>query len=99
LRQLLDINICIYLIRIHPPQVVRHQQGLRLGSTVMSVVTHAAWCAGLDTQSTHPAQEERALGQLIAAHAVSVGLILVTNNGANFRGYPGLQVENWASPA
>lgn len=35
---------------------------------------------------------------LIAAHAVSVGLTLVTNNDADFKDYPGLLVENWAQP-
>lgn len=38
-----------------------------------------------------------ALDRLIAAHAVSVGLTLVTNNEADFRDYPGLVVENWVS--
>lgn len=36
------------------------------------------------------------MDQLIAAHAVSVGVILVTNNEADFKDYPGLVVENWA---
>ena len=36
-----------------------------------------------------------ALDRLIAAHAVSVGATLVTNNEADFKDYPGLQVENW----
>ncbi len=34
--------------------------------------------------------------RLIAAHAVSTGIILVTNNEADFKDYPGLKVENWA---
>jgi tRNA(fMet)-specific endonuclease VapC len=36
------------------------------------------------------------MDRLIAAHAVSSGAILVTNNEADFIGYPGLMVENWA---
>jgi tRNA(fMet)-specific endonuclease VapC len=36
-----------------------------------------------------------ALDRLIAAHALSLDLTLVTNNEADFAGYPGLRVENW----
>jgi tRNA(fMet)-specific endonuclease VapC len=36
------------------------------------------------------------MDRLIAAHAVSTGLVLVTNNEADFKDYPGLVVENWA---
>ncbi|MDP1928317.1 MAG: type II toxin-antitoxin system VapC family toxin [Thiobacillus sp.] len=36
-----------------------------------------------------------ALDRLIAAHAASLGLTLITNNEADFRNYPGLVVENW----
>jgi tRNA(fMet)-specific endonuclease VapC len=35
------------------------------------------------------------LDKLIAAHAVSLGAIVVTNNTSDFGKYPGLEVENW----
>ena len=34
----------------------------------------------------------------IAAHAVSLGLVLVTNNEKDFDGIPGVVVENWSLP-
>jgi len=33
--------------------------------------------------------------RLIAAHALSLGAIIVSNNGADFADVPGLKVENW----
>lgn len=33
--------------------------------------------------------------RLIAAHALSLGLIVVTDNEADFADVPGLKVENW----
>lgn len=39
-----------------------------------------------------------AMDRLIAAQAITTGLILVTNNTADFKDYPGLQLENWALP-
>ena len=35
------------------------------------------------------------LDKLIAAHAVSLDVVLVTNNERDFSAYPGLRVENW----
>lgn len=35
---------------------------------------------------------------LIAAHALSLGCILVTDNEREFRRVPGLTVENWLRP-
>jgi tRNA(fMet)-specific endonuclease VapC len=34
--------------------------------------------------------------RMIAAHAISSGLVLVTNNTADFSDIPGLQLANWA---
>ncbi len=42
-----------------------------------------------------PDRRRNAMDRLIAAHALSVGATLVTNNEADFKDYPGLQVENW----
>ena len=131
MRYMLDTNICIYLIKSHPPQVLSRLQTLNKGDAVMSVVTYAELRAGLEMQSTHRAQDEHALSllvsnipvlaftaadaesygvlrasvrdrsrnamdRLIAAHALHSHLVLVTNNEADFKGYPGLVVENWA---
>jgi tRNA(fMet)-specific endonuclease VapC len=38
-----------------------------------------------------------ALDKLIAAHAVALDVVLVTNNEADFIGYPNLRVENWVA--
>ena len=136
MRYLLDTNICIYLIKNHPPQVLQRLAVLKQGDAVMSVVTYAELRAGLEIQggtrtSADRESDARALAmlikripvlpfmeadaesfgvlraavrdrnrdtmdRLIAAHAVSTGLVLVTNNEADFKDYPGLVVENWA---
>ncbi|MFT5934297.1 MAG: tRNA(fMet)-specific endonuclease VapC [Hydrogenophaga sp.] len=44
-------------------------------------------------------RRRNAMDRLIAAHAVSVSVTLVTNNEADFKDYPGLVVENWARAA
>ncbi|WP_176049059.1 type II toxin-antitoxin system VapC family toxin [Burkholderia sp. BCC1644] len=35
------------------------------------------------------------LDKLIAAHAVSLDVVLVTNNERDFASYPGVRLENW----
>lgn len=65
MRYMLDTNICIYLIKNHPPQVLRRLQALNQGDAVMSVVTYAELRAGLEIQTTNRGQDEHALSLLI----------------------------------
>jgi tRNA(fMet)-specific endonuclease VapC len=61
---MLDTNICIYLIRNHPPGVLERLQKLRRGDVVMSVVVYAELRAGLEMPSAHRAHDERVLALL-----------------------------------
>ena len=38
-----------------------------------------------------------ALDKLIASHALSLGVTLVTNNEADFKNFAGLSIDNWVS--
>lgn len=42
-------------------------------------------------------RKKDALDKLIAAHALALGVVLVTNNEVDFSCYPGLRIENWVS--
>lgn len=131
-RYMLDTNICIYLMKHHPPEVAERFAQCYVGDVVISAITQAELeygvaCSGeqisrnraaLDAflqevpampfegaaaQAYGPvrlATRERkrdALDKLIAAHAVALGVTLVTNNLADFAGYPGLVLENWVA--
>ena len=61
---------------------------------VLPFDTHASAAYGVITAAVRDRRRD-ALDRLIAAHAIAVGAVLVTNNEADFRDYPGLQVENW----
>lgn len=53
-----------------------------------------------EAAQTYPRVPFRRAGfdRLIAAHALALGLTLVTNNERDFSGIPGLRVENWTQP-
>ena len=132
MRYMLDTNICIYLIRHHPPEVRAQFAALQRGDVVMSAITLAELRFGVECHPQSRDQAERALNalvmevpvmpfdaeaavsygivraavrsrqrealdRLIAAHAVSLGCVLVTNNEADFKDYPGIVVENWVA--
>lgn len=47
------------------------------------IIAQCGWAKGRD------------FDRMIAAHAISSGAALVTDNGVDFRDVPGLTVENW----
>ncbi len=59
---------------------------------------HAARTYG-PLRAAHRERNKDALDKLIAAHAMSLGVTLVTNNEADFRAFTGLIVENWLTSA
>jgi len=132
-RYLLDTNICIYIRRRRPPEVLNKFLKVMPGDVALSVVTYGELVHGLVKRSSMQPSAAKELeefvgligvmplpigagmrygeirsflesnGQIIgnndlwiAAHAVSAGLTLVTNNEREFRRVPDLKIENWA---
>ena len=77
------------------------EQGNLLGLVeVIKVVpfdTVAGHCYGLIRMATRASKQDH-LDKLIAAHAVSLKVIIVTNNTKDFAKYPGVATENWVNP-
>ncbi len=65
MRYMLDTNICIYLIRRQPPQVLRRLEALNEGDVCMSVITYAELRAGLEIQSDQREHDQCVLAQLV----------------------------------
>lgn len=51
------------------------------------IIAQCGWARGRD------------YNRMIAAHAISTSSVLVTDNIADFRDIPGLNIENWTLPA
>ena len=71
-----------------------HLAGLVEDITVVPFDSAAALAYGPIRLATRDSKKDH-LDKLIAAHAVSLGAIVVTNNIKDFAKYPGLQLENW----
>ncbi|CAE6772859.1 tRNA(fMet)-specific endonuclease VapC [Paraburkholderia nemoris] len=61
---------------------------------VMPFDSAAASAYGPIREATRERKKDQ-LDKLIAAHAVGLDVVLVTNNERDFAAYPGLRVENW----
>lgn len=125
MKHMLDTNMCIYLIRKHPPEIVRKFDSYRKGEIVISSITWAELCCGIQKEGSAIAHEllsmlnvcpfcteqghfygeltrrfpnrKNSLDRMIAAHALSLDITLITNNEADFIVYAesGLHIENW----
>jgi len=127
MRYMLDTNICIYLIKKHPPEITAKFDRYRKGEILISSITWAEICCGITRDgrgiveqllsilevAPFDVEQGRVYGKLtellpnrkanidrmIAAHALSLGATLVTNNTADFEIYAphGLKIENWVN--
>jgi len=129
---MLDTDICSYIIRERPVQVLEHFKQVEMEQLCISVVTYAELIFGVEHSSSKKVNraiiddfvqhlsiiswdEEAAehygkiraylqakgkvigsMDMMIAAHARSQGMTVVTNNDRHFKRVPKLTVENWA---
>jgi tRNA(fMet)-specific endonuclease VapC len=61
---------------------------------VLPFDANAAAAYGPIREATRERKKDH-LDKLIAAHATSLDVVLVTNNERDFASYPGIQLENW----
>ncbi|MDN5330880.1 MAG: tRNA(fMet)-specific endonuclease VapC [Tepidanaerobacteraceae bacterium] len=131
MKYMLDTNICIYIIKKKPTEVIERFKKLDIGDICISSITLAELWYGVE-KSQYKEKNRAALAAfiapfeilpfsdkaatsygeiraflekrgesigaydlLIAAHALSENLTLVTNNVREFARIPGLSVENW----
>lgn len=127
-KYMLDTNICIYMLKNHPQEVMDRFSRCLEGEVTISSIVWAELCCGIGTLQSklemesiflrlqprpfdsaaavqfgilaqnHP-ERKNSFDRLIAAHAISLNLVLVTNNPADFKLYEasGLKLENWVA--
>jgi tRNA(fMet)-specific endonuclease VapC len=131
MKYMLDTNICIYIIKRKPVDVLERFKQTDISEISISSITLSELFYGV-SKSSKPEQNFMALTQfvapleilpfggeasqyygdlraylekqgtpigsldmLIAAHALSLASILVTNNEKEFNRVPNLNIENW----
>lgn len=132
IQYMLDTDICIYIIKRKPADVIKRLMKSRISQIGISSITLSELESGVE-KSSKQEQNQVALAQflapmeilsygdeaaqqygrlraflekqgtpigsldmLIAAHALSIDCILVTNNEKEFGRVPNLKIDNWA---
>ncbi len=131
IKYMLDTNICIYIIKRKPENVIDRFRQTKISQVGISSITLSELEYGI-AKSSKPDQNQFALAQflapmeilsyddeaaqkygrlrsflekqgtpigsldmLIAAHALAIDCILVTNNEKEFNRVPNLNLDNW----
>lgn len=131
IKYMLDTNICIYIIKRKPANVIERFRQTEISQVGISSITLSELEYGI-VKSSKPDQNRFALAQflapmeilsyndnaaqkygklrsflekqgapigsldmLIAAHALSIDCVLVTNNEKEFNRVPNLNIDNW----
>ncbi len=131
MKYMLDTNICIYVIKQKPQNVIRRFRQAKISEIGVSSITLSELEYGV-MKSAKPEQNRMALAQfiapieipayddaaaqhygeiradlerqgkpigsldmLIAAHALSLNSLLITNNETEFKRVSNLKIENW----
>lgn len=95
MKYMLDTNICIYAMKNKPASVLilKFLALLKvLPFDESAAVEYGRICAYLQSLGTPIGP----MDTLIAAHALSKSLVLVTNNVREFERVPNLAIENWS---
>ena len=132
IKYMLDTNICIYIIKQKPENVIERFRQTSISDIGVSSITLSELEYGV-MKSAKPEQNKLALAQfiapidiyaiddvaaqhygkirahlenqgtpigsldmLIAAHALSIDSVLITNNESEFKRVSNLKIENWA---
>lgn len=133
MKYMLDTNICIYLMKNKPKEVLERFKEHEISDVCISAVTYAEMAHGIEkskyadrnrvavalflsgiTVMDFDVQAATEYGRvrvelerkgtpigkfdsMIAAHALSQNLTIVTNNTREFNRVEGLKVENWVA--
>ncbi len=131
IKYMLDTDICSYIMRERPIQVLKRFDTLKMDQFCLSIITYAEFIYGIQ-RSANPEKHQSVVDQfithvdvlswdrsaaehygqiradleaqgntignmdmMIAAHARSHGMVLVTNNEKHFQRVSDLNIENW----